>query len=280
MIASVARRPAHRYPARAVWQLREGLSLWRGPALADVAELPFAAATTTRLTELRTTATEALLTTELTTRPGDSLLIAELEDLIAATPLREPLRLLHLRGLHDAGRTTAALATFDHYRTLLATEIGTDPGPELLDLHLKLLRGEIPARPNEQRAAEQTLPAPHPQAGHDSHPGARPHPGGDGNPVAAQLDSHAERGRMPPGARRERDSTGGEVGARGRLRAPLTSFVGREMDRGEVAGRLGRARLVTLVGPGGAGRRGWPSRSGASWVGGFRVAWGWRNWPR
>src|SRR6266487_2485791 len=38
------------------------------------------------------------------------------------------------------------------------------------------------------------------------------------------------------------------------LRVPLTSFVGREHEIGQVASLLGRGRLVTLVGPGGAGK--------------------------
>ncbi|MEU8891055.1 BTAD domain-containing putative transcriptional regulator [Streptomyces sp. NPDC048442] len=40
----------------------------------------------------------------------------------------------------------------------------------------------------------------------------------------------------------------------GNLRARLTSFVGREADIGAIRGDLARARLVTLLGPGGAGK--------------------------
>ncbi|WP_369379413.1 BTAD domain-containing putative transcriptional regulator [Streptomyces sp. cg36] len=40
----------------------------------------------------------------------------------------------------------------------------------------------------------------------------------------------------------------------GNLRARLTSFVGREADIGAIRDDLGRARLVTLLGPGGAGK--------------------------
>ncbi|OLB76213.1 MAG: hypothetical protein AUI14_19370 [Actinobacteria bacterium 13_2_20CM_2_71_6] len=41
---------------------------------------------------------------------------------------------------------------------------------------------------------------------------------------------------------------------RGNLRTPLTSFVGRDADLARITGLLGGARLVTLVGPGGAGK--------------------------
>jgi predicted ATPase/DNA-binding SARP family transcriptional activator len=42
--------------------------------------------------------------------------------------------------------------------------------------------------------------------------------------------------------------------ARGNLPQPLTSFVGRERERGEILRLLGRVRLLTLIGPGGCGK--------------------------
>jgi predicted ATPase/DNA-binding SARP family transcriptional activator len=41
---------------------------------------------------------------------------------------------------------------------------------------------------------------------------------------------------------------------RGNLPRPLTSFVGRERERGEIRRLLGRVRLLTLIGPGGCGK--------------------------
>src|SRR5476651_1460534 len=40
----------------------------------------------------------------------------------------------------------------------------------------------------------------------------------------------------------------------GRLPAPLTSFVGRQVEVDKVAGLLDRHRLVTVTGPGGSGK--------------------------
>ncbi|QVI24005.1 AAA family ATPase [Nocardia tengchongensis] len=197
---------------RAVHQLRDALALWRGPALSDIATLPFAAATATRLDELRVIATESALAIELPARAGDPLLITELEALLAAHPLRERPRLLHIQALHDAARTAEALTAYDRYRTLLATELGIDPGPELAALHLKLLRGEAPGG----------------QAG-DS----------PDSPVALR-DPHIF------------GATGASSAAR--LRVPLTRFIGRELELSEVGRLVGSERLVTLVGPGGAGK--------------------------
>ncbi|MFF8292557.1 BTAD domain-containing putative transcriptional regulator [Streptomyces sp. NPDC016309] len=71
---------------------------------------------------------------------------------------------------------------------------------------------------------------------------------------------------------------GGTGGARrvGNLRARLTSFVGREEDIGAVLGDLARARLVTLLGPGGAGKtrlsQEAAERGGAAWPDGVWLA--------
>lgn len=62
--------------------------------------------------------------------------------------------------------------------------------------------------------------------------------------------------RPPTGgfAQVRRCHNGGVRALGGELPAPLTSFVGRQLDQAEVRAMLGRARLVTLVGPGGSGK--------------------------
>ncbi|MBB5631533.1 BTAD domain-containing putative transcriptional regulator [Sphaerisporangium krabiense] len=176
-------------PAEAAATLREALSLWRGPALADVREAPFAGAEAERLERARPAALEDRIEAELALG-ADLDLVAELEALTAAHPLRERLHAQLIRALARNGRGAEALAAYQRIRDLLAESYGSDPGPLLQEAHLAVLRGGLP-------------------------PPRRSH---------------------------------------GDLDVPLTSFVGRDEDVRRVVGLLGRGRLVTLVGAGGAGK--------------------------
>ncbi|HEU5421532.1 MAG TPA: BTAD domain-containing putative transcriptional regulator [Streptosporangiaceae bacterium] len=210
--------------ARGAALLRQALGLWRGPALADVADVPFAAAPVTRLTELRLAATEDRVDAELALGRGSEL-VHELEELAAGHPLRERLRGQLMRALQAAGRQADALAAYESTRQVLADELGIDPSPALAAVHLAILRGE-PAGP-----ADQASPAA---------PGRlAEQPGQPGTPPAAAPPVPAR----PRAARR-----------RSNLPAQLTSFVGREDELRRLARLLTGARLVTLTGPGGAGK--------------------------
>ncbi|MCC5576712.1 AAA family ATPase [Microtetraspora sp. AC03309] len=138
---------------RAARSLRDALGLWHGPALADVADAPFAPPQVTRLEEVRLAAREDLVEAELALPEGTST--AELRQLVAANPLRERLRGQLMRALHASGQQAAALAVFDEARRLLAEELGADPSPELAALHLAILRGDEP----RERATGRRLPA-------------------------------------------------------------------------------------------------------------------------
>ncbi|MEU8245492.1 BTAD domain-containing putative transcriptional regulator [Nonomuraea sp. NPDC048916] len=120
-------------------QLVEALELWRGDPLADVTGLPYADAAAVRLEEVRLGAIEDLAEARLATGAGPPD-VAELEQLIAAHPLRERLRVLQLRALDADGRQPEALAAYERYRVFLADALGTDPGPELQRRHLAVLR--------------------------------------------------------------------------------------------------------------------------------------------
>ncbi|CAG6393542.1 winged helix-turn-helix domain-containing protein [Streptomyces cocklensis] len=211
-------------PALAARLLREALALWRGPALADVGDAPFAAAQVVRLEELRTGAVEDRIEADLALGQHRSL-VAELGELVAAHPLRERLRGQLMRALYDSGRQSEALAAYEDARRELADSLGADPGPELAAVHLAVLRGEPTAAPPD--VSRET---------------------GRGGDVPRETSSDA---RPAPDARLD-PPAGAAV--RHELPAQLTSFVGRSDELALIADRLARQRLVTLIGPGGAGK--------------------------
>src|SRR5919109_2226515 len=83
--------------------LREALSLWRGPALADFRDARFAQAEIARLEGLRLAALEDRIDAELALGLHAEL-VAELESLVAAHPLRERLRGQLMLAFYRAGR--------------------------------------------------------------------------------------------------------------------------------------------------------------------------------
>jgi YVTN family beta-propeller protein len=135
---------------------REALALWRGQALADLDDEPFAAAEIQRLEELRLRATEQAIDADLASgRHAD--VIAELDRLVAAHPLRERLRAQHMLALYRAGRQSEALEEYREARRVLVEEIGVEPGAELQRLHHAILDQdpalELPRR--EERVPEE-----------------------------------------------------------------------------------------------------------------------------
>src|SRR5215213_679354 len=79
---------------------------------------------------------------------------------IGLAPFRESAHRL-LMEIHEAGGNAAeALRAFDELRQLLRDELGTTPGPQLMALHERLLRGDAP--PQEPAATLAAPPAPLP----------------------------------------------------------------------------------------------------------------------
>src|SRR5919201_617242 len=118
---------------------REALALWCGPALADVADEPFAAAEIRRLEELRLDALELAIDADLAAGRHREV-IGELDALVAAQPLRERLHAQRMLALYRAGRQADALQAYRHARGVLVEELGIEPGRELRELHEAILR--------------------------------------------------------------------------------------------------------------------------------------------
>ena len=148
---------AERDHAAAAARMRAALSMWRGPALADVADAPFAAPTITRLSELRLAAIEDRIEADLLLGRGAEL-VPEIDELAAAHPLRERIAAQRMRALYAAGRQADALGVFEDTRQQLATTLGVDPSPALAAVHLAVLRGELTGGAAPPRAAPAMRP--------------------------------------------------------------------------------------------------------------------------
>ncbi len=125
--------------AAALALLDEALGLWRGAALADVREQPFAAAEVVRLEELRLQAEEARVDLALRLGRPDGL-VATLEELVHQHPTRERFWAQLMTALYRSDRQADALAAYGRARDRLADELGIDPGEALRQLEVAVLR--------------------------------------------------------------------------------------------------------------------------------------------
>ena len=122
----------------AATSLREGLELWRGAALADVAYEPFAQGEIRRLEALRSTGYDIRIEADLALgRHAD--VIGELEARRSEDPTRERITEQLMLALYRSGRQADALAAYRATHMHLATELGLEPGPALTSLQARVL---------------------------------------------------------------------------------------------------------------------------------------------
>jgi DNA-binding SARP family transcriptional activator len=120
-------------------KLGEALALWRGPALADLAQEPALEAERARVDELRQSVIEQRIDARLELGQ-DAEVVPELEELVAEHPLRERLRGQLILALYRSGRQAEALETYRETRRVLVEELGIEPSPELRELEQAILR--------------------------------------------------------------------------------------------------------------------------------------------
>jgi WD40 repeat protein/DNA-binding SARP family transcriptional activator len=126
-------------PNIAVGMFEDALGLWRGPALADLADHPSLLAEAARLDDLRLEAQEHRME-GLLASGAQARAIGELEILLARHPWRESLWGLLMLAFYREGRQADALNTYQRAREILADELGIDPSPELTRLHERVLQ--------------------------------------------------------------------------------------------------------------------------------------------
>ncbi|MEV7009360.1 BTAD domain-containing putative transcriptional regulator [Streptosporangium sp. NPDC051022] len=148
----------------AVWELLgHALALWRGPALAEFSDLPWAVTEAGRLEELRLIAVERRADAGLMLGQSGAL-VADLEAHVSAHPLREEAWRLLALALYRSGRQGDALGALRRARMTLREELGLDLGATLQRLesdmlshaaHLDLRKEAAPHRESvSARAAE------------------------------------------------------------------------------------------------------------------------------
>ncbi len=126
-------------PQQAVRHLRAALALWRGRALADVAELRWLGEQAQRLSHTEFEAIRALIDARLALGEHAQL-VPELEQLVTSSPFDEDLHRQLMLALYRAGQQAESLARYQRLKRTLADELGIDPGQPLRDLEAAILR--------------------------------------------------------------------------------------------------------------------------------------------
>lgn len=150
--------------------LRDALDLWRGQPYGDVADELWLGPVIASLEDLRADALESLILSLL--EQGEAgRAVTWMSALAHFPPTRERLVGAMMTALYQVGRQADALALFESLRQRLAEDLGVDPGPEVQQLHARILRqdprlaggagprvGEEP-RPPASVIARSNLPA-------------------------------------------------------------------------------------------------------------------------
>jgi len=136
----------------AIEELDTALDLWRGPALGEFADEPWAQGEARRLDELRVDAQERRAEMLVGLDDVDGALIADLELLAASHPHREgPTRQLMV-ALHRAGRQADAIEAYQRLRRRLATDLGLEPSDAMSELEGRVLSDDSGLRVTAARA--------------------------------------------------------------------------------------------------------------------------------
>jgi DNA-binding SARP family transcriptional activator len=138
-------------PVSGVRQLEAALALWRGRALADVADLPGLEDHVRRLDLLSLQVRRALSEARLAAGEHRQL-VPSLEQMAAEHPLDERIHAQLMLALYRGGRQADALAVYRRLRHTLGDQLGIDPSQLLRDLETAILQQDpsldVPTAPD------------------------------------------------------------------------------------------------------------------------------------
>jgi DNA-binding SARP family transcriptional activator/streptogramin lyase len=144
---------------RAAELLREALALWRGEPLADLDSVEFVQLERLRLEELRLGALADRIDADLELGRHAEL-VGELRSLVREHPLRERFRAQLMLALYRSGRQAEALDVYQQGRSLLAAELGIEPGEPLKRLERSILQQDETIAPPAAAPRPRASPRP------------------------------------------------------------------------------------------------------------------------
>lgn len=155
-------------PAEVVEVARDALALWRGETVLEGLDRTVAAPEVARIAARRRWLVETWCEAEIA-RGHAAVVLPDLEALVAAEPLHERHAVLLMRALRASGRAADALTIYTRTRSVLADELGLDPGPDLEREQARALAGDLAvgAVPDDGRVPAQLPPRPPGLTGRD-----------------------------------------------------------------------------------------------------------------
>ncbi|WP_457208249.1 AfsR/SARP family transcriptional regulator, partial [Nocardioides sp. P5_C9_2] len=218
----------------------DALALWRGDPLSDFALERWAAAEAARLTELRLAAMTERAQIALALGRHHEV-VGDLEPVLAHDPTLESLAALLMVALYRSGRQADALDVYTRTREVLDESLGLEPSVSLRSLHERVLRQDTTLGAQQDIVPAEPVPAQQPTAREPVRdPAPVAEPAVETTPGVA-LSTHRSRtdtDRMAPT----------------NLPTVVRPLIGRDAQLDSIAELLGGVRLLSLIGPGGAGK--------------------------
>jgi predicted ATPase/DNA-binding SARP family transcriptional activator len=201
------------------------LELWRGEPLSDFNTEQWAVSEAARLNALRITALTERAQTALALGRHQEV-VPDLEPVVGGDPTLEALAGLLMVALYRSGRQADALEVFARTRQTLDEELGLEPSVTLRSLQERVLRQDESLGAQAEMAVPVRVPAP-----------------------------AALRRPMEPAPDGMTGPRGGAVqGAPTNLPTVVRPLIGRDELLESLKGLLPGVRLLSLIGPGGAGK--------------------------